>query len=205
MGNRLVRPQLPIMNLKLTIALCVVFLGVTQAYNCTYGLVAGKELYECNACKGPSLAIPTVETREEKSQLVALLLQIFLGGFAVGPFYYGLMGLGAGLICLSIVPCCFLCCAQVVLGVNARGAGSTDVVQEDEVGTTLDTLEGSGKGTGSGAGSGGNDGGGALGMCVACIGCLGCVASVVCNFVFIILIATGGCRPDEENYCLKKM
>merc|ERR1711939_902876 len=158
----------PIMNLKLTIALCVVFLGVTQAYNCTYGLVAGKEAYECNACKGPTAAIPTVETREEKSQLVALLLQIFLGNLGVGPFYYGDAGLGAGLLCLFLGPCLIACCAQIFLGVKL-GAGGGD----------------------------GGEGGGALVTCVSCIVCLACCAGFILGIVYIILIATAGFRPDE--------
>merc|ERR1711924_573767 len=131
------------MNFNLTLALCVIFIGCTEAYNCTNGLRANMKLYQCNACKGLTPG-SSVETRTEKSQLTALLLQIFLGGFGAGFFYYGLTGLGAGIISLCLVACCCGIAVQAAAGGSGggRGGGSStkledDIENSDEFGTRL--------------------------------------------------------------------
>jgi len=172
-----------------------------------------KKDFECNTCN-------TDETREQKSAVVALLLQLFLGQFAAGIFYYGDVGLGVGLIFLGFAPCICCCCLCMVTAVGSaggnamRGGGGAveapeledDELAAPEVGTSLTSMEGTGTGTGSGAGKGGNDEMvGAMGGMVYCGVICAILATQIIAIVYVILIATYGFLPDTTKYCVKKM
>jgi TM2 domain-containing membrane protein YozV len=53
----------------------------------------------------------------DKSRTVAGLLQIFLGGFAVGRFYTGHAGLAVGQLAAVWVPALTLCCVGTLFSV----------------------------------------------------------------------------------------
>jgi len=51
----------------------------------------------------------------DKSKVVAGVLQLFLGGFAIGRFYTGHVGLAFGQLAAVWVPALFLCCVGTLL------------------------------------------------------------------------------------------
>jgi len=153
------------------------------------------------------------EWRDQKSALTAFLLQLFLGNWAAGYWYYGYYGLGAGLISMFLGPCvlmcCFFCCgvgAAASVGFaggpqpdyNSVGAGSGAPATEE----TAFSVEGSGQGTGSGAGSG-SDGEGATLFLAPCLGCIACGAGIW-SLVCLIQIAEYDLYAQQSGACTLK-
>merc|ERR1712167_282032 len=68
----------------------------------------GQESWECLQNTGV-LTCAKYEWRTDKSAITALLLQIFLGNWGAGDLDYGQIGLGVGLLCLQLAPCCLIC------------------------------------------------------------------------------------------------